>query len=372
MATASTTTAGAAPSGASSAATATAAAEFCMQWQRGKCRRGAACRYAHAEIAVPERRPEQCSYVAGWKRCQNLHSGTQDGLLVCSEHTTAAMAEKRAVSSANLARKRARDDGDEGAAGGGEAGAGVGVPARAVKRVSAKSRMLNPDSVRVAVRVLDPADFEDAAAPMVVDVGAARGKFLLQLAAHDVGAGVRRNYVGFELRSTLVAAAAEASAAAGLGTRLGYVEGDASVGAVEASLARMPPGVVQWLCVQFPDPWTKKKHLKRRVVSKDFVDSAHRLLAPGGRLYLCSDRKDLVEDMYDVVVAAGGWTPEGTVVEEPEAGEAQGGGAPAAADTRSTPRVLVPDRVFPVGTERDAVAEKTARPVTRAVFVRGA
>ena len=65
--------------------------ELCQQWLRAKCRRGAACKFAHADIAIAPRRPEQCSYVAGWKRCTNAHSGVEDdGSLVCSEHTAVA------------------------------------------------------------------------------------------------------------------------------------------------------------------------------------------------------------------------------------------------------------------------------------------
>ncbi len=45
----------------------------------------------------------------------------------------------------------------------------------------------------------------------------------------------------------------------------------------------------------FPDPWTKRKHLKRRAFTTETLDIYHRLLKPGGRLYLATD----VEEVHD-------------------------------------------------------------------------
>jgi tRNA (guanine-N7-)-methyltransferase len=43
-----------------------------------------------------------------------------------------------------------------------------------------------------------------------------------------------------------------------------------------------PPGSLSALHVQFPDPWWKKRHHKRRMVDADFALQARALLAAGG------------------------------------------------------------------------------------------
>jgi tRNA (guanine-N7-)-methyltransferase len=43
-----------------------------------------------------------------------------------------------------------------------------------------------------------------------------------------------------------------------------------------------PPGSLSAIHVQFPDPWWKKRHHKRRMVDVDFAAQMRRLLAPGG------------------------------------------------------------------------------------------
>lgn len=38
-----------------------------------------------------------------------------------------------------------------------------------------------------------------------------------------------------------------------------------------------------------PDPWIKRKHLKRRVITKDFLDIAKQKLKADGRIYISTD-----------------------------------------------------------------------------------
>nr|MBC8343083.1 tRNA (guanosine(46)-N7)-methyltransferase TrmB [Bacteroidota bacterium] len=39
----------------------------------------------------------------------------------------------------------------------------------------------------------------------------------------------------------------------------------------------------------FPDPWQKKKHNKRRLVKKEFIELMQRKLVPGGYIYVVTD-----------------------------------------------------------------------------------
>ena len=56
----------------------------------------------------------------------------------------------------------------------------------------------------------------------------------------------------------------------------------------------LPPGRFSRLFVLHPDPWPKKKHYKRRMISPWFFNEAARLLTPGGTLRVASDIPDYV------------------------------------------------------------------------------
>jgi len=57
----------------------------------------------------------------------------------------------------------------------------------------------------------------------------------------------------------------------------------------------VPAASVNRVHVYFPDPWTKKKHLKRRVINQEFFDSTYSVLKPGGYLNFYSDHKEYFE-----------------------------------------------------------------------------
>ena len=50
-----------------------------------------------------------------------------------------------------------------------------------------------------------------------------------------------------------------------------------------------PPRSLAGLHVQFPDPWWKRRHHKRRLVDVDFALQARRLLAPGATVDFRTD-----------------------------------------------------------------------------------
>jgi tRNA (guanine-N7-)-methyltransferase len=56
----------------------------------------------------------------------------------------------------------------------------------------------------------------------------------------------------------------------------------------------LPDGCLQRLFVLHPDPWPKKRHHKRRMISPWFFGEAARLLAPGGQLRVASDIADYI------------------------------------------------------------------------------
>jgi tRNA (guanine-N7-)-methyltransferase len=77
-------------------------------------------------------------------------------------------------------------------------------------------------------------------------------------------------------------------------------------------LAWLPARSIARIFVLFPDPWPKKRHQKRRLVSRDSVVQLARVLAPGGELRFATDTGDYAEEALFTILASGAfaWTAE--------------------------------------------------------------
>ena len=53
--------------------------------------------------------------------------------------------------------------------------------------------------------------------------------------------------------------------------------------------------------IQFPDPWFKRKHLKRRVLTKSLLNSIARSISNDGELFIQSDIYKLIEYMTNII-----------------------------------------------------------------------
>jgi len=135
--------------------------------------------------------------------------------------------------------------------------------------------------------------------PLHLDIGAARGRFLLAMAMNDPD----RNHLGVEIRRPLVVAAEADRQAAGL-TNLHYLFCNASLNLVDW-LQDLPCGLLQLVTLQFPDPWFKSRHHKRRVLQPALLRSLALALPPGGTLLMQSDVLAVIEPMVNQVEASG-------------------------------------------------------------------
>jgi tRNA (guanine-N7-)-methyltransferase len=66
-------------------------------------------------------------------------------------------------------------------------------------------------------------------------------------------------------------------------------------------LAWLPCGAISRLFILFPDPWPKKRHLKRRLISPETIEQFARVLAPGGELRFASDSGDYSAHALDAI-----------------------------------------------------------------------
>jgi tRNA (guanine-N7-)-methyltransferase len=57
----------------------------------------------------------------------------------------------------------------------------------------------------------------------------------------------------------------------------------------------LPDDFLSRVFILFPDPWPKKRHNKRRIISKFLIDHLARLMGPGAELRFASDIPDYVD-----------------------------------------------------------------------------
>jgi tRNA (guanine-N7-)-methyltransferase len=150
------------------------------------------------------------------------------------------------------------------------------------------------------------------------------------------------NFLGLEIRQPLVDYCLSRRDADQQGNlHFIFCNANASLGPL---LSHLPPGALQQVSIQFPDPWFKKRHQKRRVVQPELVDDLAQALPPGGRVVLQSDVEAVAVEMCD------------RFADQP-------------AFARTSPHWL-PDSPFPAQTEREQLTLGKGLPVFRAIFVR--
>jgi len=93
--------------------------------------------------------------------------------------------------------------------------------------------------------------------------------------------------------------------------------------AVEVLQAMIAPAAFDEVLLQFPDPWPKKRHHKRRIVQPAFAALVTSRLKPGGLFRLATDWEPYAEWMIEVLGAEPGLANtagDGRFIERPERG----------------------------------------------------
>lgn len=133
--------------------------------------------------------------------------------------------------------------------------------------------------------------------PVVVEIGSGVGEATAALAARRPEVDV----LAFEVWRPGVATTLGLLAEAGAdNVRLLGVDAVWALGHLFA------PGSVEELWTFFPDPWPKKRHHKRRLVTPGFAAVAASRLRPGGLWRLATDWQDYAEQMRAVLDAEPG------------------------------------------------------------------
>jgi len=196
--------------------------------------------------------------------------------------------------------------------------------------------------------------------PLHVDIGSARGLFCLDLASVSNDC----NVLGLEIRAALADAAAADARQLALGnaaflacnanTNFDHLMSSATIAAAADDggddVGGVGLGRLRSVSIQFPDPWFKTKHHKRRVVQPELCRAIAHHLQPGGWLFMQSDVLDLARSARKTLRES----TSGLLVDERDD-----------LDDWSAPK---PAEIVAVATERERAGEKLGRPCYRMCF----
>jgi tRNA (guanine-N7-)-methyltransferase len=121
-------------------------------------------------------------------------------------------------------------------------------------------------------------------APLQVDLGCGDGSFLCALAQRMP----EKNFLGIERLLGRIRSAARKAATLG-NVRLLRMESSYAVRYL------LPAGSVETFYLLFPDPWPKRRHWRRRIVTGEFLRAINQALAANGRFLVATDHLDYFE-----------------------------------------------------------------------------
>src|SRR5947207_8555065 len=140
---------------------------------------------------------------------------------------------------------------------------------------SFRDSRLIPDSSYSLTNRLDLEKIFGRRAPLHVDLGCGDGSFLCALAQRLPD----KNFLGIERLSARIRSSARKAASLG-NVRLLQMESCYEVRYL------LPAESVETFYLLFPDPWPKRRHHRRRIVTPDFLDSVHVAWSKMGSLTL--------------------------------------------------------------------------------------
>ena len=128
--------------------------------------------------------------------------------------------------------------------------------------------------------------------PLTVEAGFGNGETLVSLAQNNPD----ENFLGVEVFRSGIARLMMRAEELGL-KNLKIFHGDTR--RVFAEL--LPAGSCARMLILFPDPWPKRRHHKRRLVSPDLLPLLEQVLGKGALLYLVTDERDYADYMLGVL-----------------------------------------------------------------------
>ncbi|MBR3833005.1 MAG: tRNA (guanosine(46)-N7)-methyltransferase TrmB [Lachnospiraceae bacterium] len=131
--------------------------------------------------------------------------------------------------------------------------------------------------------------------PIHIEIGMGKGKFIIQLAKENPNI----NYVGVEKFSSVLVRAIEKQTEEQL-PNLCFIRMEAEyIGNV------FDKGEVDYIYLNFSDPWPKDRHAKRRLTSVQFLERYQEILSEDGGITFKTDNKSLFDFSLEQIDEAG-------------------------------------------------------------------
>ena len=137
--------------------------------------------------------------------------------------------------------------------------------------------------------------FDDSKLNLHLDIGCAAGDYLFDLALENTN----WNYIGIDIRERLVNTAKSKVRDKEI-KNLYFVFGNA-FNILNDFQSKFLIKNVKSISFNFPDPWFKKRHHKRRVIQPEFINILSSLMKKGSFIYIKTDVKDLFEYMESTI-----------------------------------------------------------------------
>ena len=137
--------------------------------------------------------------------------------------------------------------------------------------------------------------FRNSHYPIHIDIGSAKGEFLIELASKYP----EWNFLGLEIREPLVSSSERKRKNLEL-ENLKFLFCNVNV-SLDEWLSDLDYDQLKRVSVQFPDPWFKRKHFKRRVLKLNLLNSIARYMSKDGELFIQSDIFKLIESMTNII-----------------------------------------------------------------------
>lgn len=121
--------------------------------------------------------------------------------------------------------------------------------------------------------------------PIHIEVGSGKGAFITGMAKQNP----HINYIGIDIQKSVLSYALDKVLLADVpNIKLLWVDGDSLTNYFE-------DGEIDRLYLNFSDPWPKKRHEKRRLTYKTFLDTFKQILPQNGQVHFKTDNRGLFE-----------------------------------------------------------------------------
>lgn len=148
----------------------------------------------------------------------------------------------------------------------------------------------------LADQIIHEFDGFDNDNPIIIDIGSYRGEFIASL---EQKFGESKNYIACEIRKPYAVYLKELFSDK---EHIEVFDGDSAKNLKTILEPSQNRGVhIEYVFINFPDPWFKDRHKKRRVVSDTFLKETKKWISPKTIFVFQTDQEELFNDTQELL-----------------------------------------------------------------------